>query len=155
MRVKQIADRAAGYGIRGQTVDGNEVLAVYQAARAAVAECRSGRGPVLLELLTYRRPATPAGSPLITSLRKSASRGPGATRSTVMGMRPIVDVQYGDFLFLAMDQIVNSAAKLRYMSGGTVQVPLSHRGRAALAPSPADARRPHGRDARLAARDST
>ncbi len=55
MRVKQIADRAAGYGIRGQTVDGNDVLAVYQAAWAAVAECRSGRGPVLLELLTYRR----------------------------------------------------------------------------------------------------
>jgi pyruvate dehydrogenase E1 component alpha subunit len=55
MRVKQIADRAAGYGIRGQTVDGNDVLAVFQAARTAVAECRSGRGPVLLELLTYRR----------------------------------------------------------------------------------------------------
>jgi len=55
MRLKQIADRAASYGIRGQTVDGNDVLAVYQAARAAVAECRSGLGPVLLELLTYRR----------------------------------------------------------------------------------------------------
>ncbi len=44
--------------------------------------------------------------------------------AAIMGMRPIVDVQYGDFLFLAMDQIVNNAAKLRYMSGGTVQVPL-------------------------------
>ncbi len=55
MRVKQIADRAASYGIRGQTVDGNDVLAVYQAARTAVAECRGGQGPVLLELLTYRR----------------------------------------------------------------------------------------------------
>ena len=41
-----------------------------------------------------------------------------------MGMRPIVDVQYGDFLFLAMDQIVNNAAKLRYMSGGTIKVPM-------------------------------
>ena len=41
-----------------------------------------------------------------------------------MGMRPIVDVQYGDFLFLAMDQIVNNAAKLRYMSGGTIAVPM-------------------------------
>ena len=41
-----------------------------------------------------------------------------------MGMRPIVDVQYGDFLFLAMDQIVNNAAKLRYMSGGTITVPM-------------------------------
>jgi pyruvate/2-oxoglutarate/acetoin dehydrogenase E1 component len=39
-------------------------------------------------------------------------------------MRPIVDVQYGDFLFLAMDQIVNNAAKMRYMSGGTIKVPM-------------------------------
>ena len=44
--------------------------------------------------------------------------------AAIMGMRPVVDVQYGDFLFLAMDQIVNNAAKLRYMSGGTVKVPL-------------------------------
>jgi pyruvate dehydrogenase E1 component beta subunit len=42
--------------------------------------------------------------------------------AAIMGMRPIVDVQYGDFL--AMDQIVNYAAKLRYMSGGTVKVSL-------------------------------
>jgi pyruvate dehydrogenase E1 component beta subunit len=47
-----------------------------------------------------------------------------AVGSAIMGMRPIVDVQYGDFLFLAMDQIVNNAAKLRYMSGGTMKVPM-------------------------------
>ncbi|QEH33437.1 2-oxoisovalerate dehydrogenase subunit beta [Aquisphaera giovannonii] len=47
-----------------------------------------------------------------------------AVGAAVAGMRPIADVQYGDFLFLAMDQIVNNAAKLRYMSGGTVSVPL-------------------------------
>jgi pyruvate/2-oxoglutarate/acetoin dehydrogenase E1 component len=47
-----------------------------------------------------------------------------AVGAAIMGMRPIVDVQYGDFLFLAMDQIVNNAAKLRYMSGGTIKVPL-------------------------------
>ena len=39
----------------GETVDGNDVLAVYEAATTAVAECRGGKGPVLLELLTYRR----------------------------------------------------------------------------------------------------
>lgn len=44
--------------------------------------------------------------------------------SAIMGMRPVLDVQYGDFLFLAMDQIINQAAKLRYMSGGTMSVPL-------------------------------
>ena len=47
-----------------------------------------------------------------------------AVGAAIMGMRPIADVQYGDFLFLAMDQIVNNAAKLRYMSGGTITVPL-------------------------------
>lgn len=47
-----------------------------------------------------------------------------AVGAAIMGMRPIVDVQYGDFLFLAMDQIVNNAAKLRYMSGGTITVPM-------------------------------
>jgi len=47
-----------------------------------------------------------------------------AVGAAIMGMRPVVDVQYGDFLFLAMDQIVNQAAKMRYMSGGKVSVPM-------------------------------
>src|SRR5579864_3706085 len=47
-----------------------------------------------------------------------------AVGAAMMGMRPIVDVQYGDFLFLAMDQIVNNAAKMRYMSGGKIKVPM-------------------------------
>ncbi len=46
-----------------------------------------------------------------------------AVGAAMMGMRPIVDVQYGDFLFLAMDQIVNNAAKMRYMSGRHDQGP--------------------------------
>jgi pyruvate/2-oxoglutarate/acetoin dehydrogenase E1 component len=44
--------------------------------------------------------------------------------AALMGMRPIVDVQYGDFLLLAMDQIINNAAKMCYMSGGQCKVPL-------------------------------
>src|SRR5256885_11679343 len=47
-----------------------------------------------------------------------------AVGAAMMGMRPIVDVQYGDFLFLASDQIINNAAKMRYMSGGQVSVPM-------------------------------
>ena len=53
-RLKNIADRSAAYGIRGETVDGNDVLAVYEATRQAAEGCRAGRGPVLLDLLTYR-----------------------------------------------------------------------------------------------------
>lgn len=47
-----------------------------------------------------------------------------ACGAAMMGMKPIVDVQYGDFLFLASDQIINNAAKMRYMSGGTCSVPM-------------------------------
>lgn len=267
MKNSRIADRAASYGFRGETVDGNDVLAVYEAAQRAVAECRAGKGPVLLELLTYRRTGHSRRDPChyqpkdereawaqrdpierfaakieITSeeyeiintrvqmlLAEAVERaksaphpsasglteyvfaeasprpsaladktnpvsGPGgqtrrlgiaealregiaeemaadprvfcigedigvpggwggaftvtlglekqfpermintpiaelgffglATGAAMMGMRPIADVQYGDFLFLASDQIINNAAKLRYMSGGTASVPL-------------------------------
>ena len=55
MRDTNIARRAGSYGIRAQRVDGNDVLAVYEAAKTAVEECRTAAGPVLLELLTYRR----------------------------------------------------------------------------------------------------
>jgi len=47
-----------------------------------------------------------------------------AIGSAMTGMRPIADVQYGDFLFCMMDQLANQAAKMTYMSGGTVKVPM-------------------------------
>src|SRR5438105_3685576 len=47
-----------------------------------------------------------------------------AVGAAVCGLRPIADVQYGDFLFNMMDQLANQAAKLRYMSGGTLSVPM-------------------------------
>ena len=47
-----------------------------------------------------------------------------ACGAAIMGMRPIADVQYGDFLLCAMDQIVDQIAKLRYMSGGKLTVPV-------------------------------
>jgi TPP-dependent pyruvate/acetoin dehydrogenase alpha subunit len=55
MRSATIAERLSSYGIDGKRVDGNDVLAVYEAARSAVEDCRAGRGPAFLELLTYRR----------------------------------------------------------------------------------------------------
>lgn len=47
-----------------------------------------------------------------------------ALGASMMGLRPVADVQYGDFLYCAMDQIVNQIAKMRYMSGGKVRTPL-------------------------------
>jgi TPP-dependent pyruvate/acetoin dehydrogenase alpha subunit len=52
--LRDLADRARAYGIRGMIADGNDVAAVYNAAKDAVDQCRAGRGPVLLELKTMR-----------------------------------------------------------------------------------------------------
>lgn len=51
---ESVANRAAGYGLPGVVVDGNDILAVYQAAGEAVQRARSGNGPTLLECRTYR-----------------------------------------------------------------------------------------------------
>jgi len=52
--VADVATRAQGYGIPGVVVDGNDVLAVHDAARTAVARARAGEGPTLIECKTYR-----------------------------------------------------------------------------------------------------
>ena len=44
--------------------------------------------------------------------------------AAMTGMRPVVDIMFGDFLTLTMDQLVNQAAKIHYMSGGKLKVPL-------------------------------
>lgn len=49
-----IASRAAGYGMPGVRVDGNDVLAVYAVTKAAVERARAGEGPTLIEAMTYR-----------------------------------------------------------------------------------------------------
>ena len=51
---QSIADRAAGYGIPGTKVDGNNVFEVYEAVEEAVKWAREGNGPSLIELTTYR-----------------------------------------------------------------------------------------------------
>jgi len=54
-KIENIADRAAGYGLPGVVVDGNDVLAVYQASREAIERARQGGGPTLIECKTYRQ----------------------------------------------------------------------------------------------------
>ncbi|HYY26090.1 MAG TPA: alpha-ketoacid dehydrogenase subunit beta [Candidatus Udaeobacter sp.] len=44
--------------------------------------------------------------------------------AAMTGMRPVVDIMFGDFITLTMDQLVNQAAKIRYMSGGKLKVPM-------------------------------
>lgn len=54
MAIENVADRAVAYGIPGVVVDGNDVLAVYEATEKAVERARKGEGPTLIECKTYR-----------------------------------------------------------------------------------------------------
>ncbi|MGI6034322.1 MAG: thiamine pyrophosphate-dependent dehydrogenase E1 component subunit alpha [Limnochordia bacterium] len=63
LAIEGVVERAAGYGIPGVQVDGNDVLQVYEAARDAVARAREGKGPILLECLTYRWTGHTVGDP--------------------------------------------------------------------------------------------
>lgn len=55
MNIRDIADRAAGYGIPGVIVDGTDAVAMYSAADEAVQRARAGHGPTLIEAKTHRR----------------------------------------------------------------------------------------------------
>jgi pyruvate/2-oxoglutarate/acetoin dehydrogenase E1 component len=44
--------------------------------------------------------------------------------AAMTGLRPVVDIMFGDFLFIALDQIANQAAKVHYMSGGKLKAPM-------------------------------
>jgi 2-oxoisovalerate dehydrogenase E1 component len=60
-RNPEVATKAASFGIPGVAVDGNDVLAVYEAASEAVARARAGKGPTLIECKTYRTRAHAEG----------------------------------------------------------------------------------------------
>jgi TPP-dependent pyruvate/acetoin dehydrogenase alpha subunit len=66
-RIQDIADRAAGYGMPGVVVDGNDVLAVRAVTDDAVARARAGEGPTLIEAKSYR--VTPHSAATKTDLR--------------------------------------------------------------------------------------
>jgi acetoin:2,6-dichlorophenolindophenol oxidoreductase subunit alpha len=54
MAIDDVADRAEGYGFDGVSINGNDVLAVYQSTQGALARARGGDGPTLIECKTYR-----------------------------------------------------------------------------------------------------
>ena len=67
------------------------------------------------EFGTSRVIDTPISEPGFTGL---------AVGAAMAGMRPVVDIMFGDFMALVMDQVVNQAAKIHYMSGGMWKVPM-------------------------------
>src|SRR5438874_5782259 len=70
------------------------------------------------EFGTGRVVDSPISEPGITGLALGAA---------ITGMRPVVDIMFGDFLTLIMDQAANQAAKIHYMSGGSLKAPITVR----------------------------
>lgn len=60
-RIKKISDRAISYDMPGVTIDGRDVIKVYETVRKAVERARSGKGPTLIECITYRLAGHSAG----------------------------------------------------------------------------------------------
>ncbi|MBI4903472.1 MAG: thiamine pyrophosphate-dependent dehydrogenase E1 component subunit alpha [Acidobacteria bacterium] len=63
MACANVADRAPGYGIPSEVVDGNDVLAIHEASRRAIAHARAGHGPFLIECKTFRMTGHSAHDP--------------------------------------------------------------------------------------------
>jgi acetoin:2,6-dichlorophenolindophenol oxidoreductase subunit beta len=63
------------------------------------------------------------GRVLDTPISESAFVG-AAVGAAITGMRPVVEIMFADFMTVCMDQIINQAAKIRFMTGGQVKVPL-------------------------------
>src|SRR5437764_1109324 len=129
-----MSKRAAAFDMPAVKVDGQSIEEVYETTREALDRVRSGQGPIFLV-------AQMGGSMGVTQglfdefggervrntpISEMAIVGAGIG-AAMQGMRPVVEIMYEDFLTLSLEQIVNQAAKARYMSGGQLKVPLTIR----------------------------
>jgi len=94
-----VASRAAAYGIPGVAVDGNDVVAMWQAMRTAAARARAGDGPTLIEARTYRTVGHHEGDPVLGSYRTQAEFDAWAKRDPVAMFR----AELRDVLAVATD----------------------------------------------------
>jgi len=72
--VENISDRAVGYGIPGITIDGNDVITVYETAKEIIKRAREGGGPSLLEVKTYRIKGHFVGDPELYRKKKEVEK---------------------------------------------------------------------------------
>jgi len=108
-----IAQRAAGYGIPGVTVDGNEVLAVVEAVGEAVARARRGEGPSLVEAQTIRWLGHYEGDPQLyrgkDEVAEGRSRDPVGRLRQVLEERNLLDAAHAERVEAAVKSEIDDA----------------------------------------------
>ena len=91
----EIATKASAYGIPGVAVDGNDVIAVYEVAREAIARARRGEGPTLIEAKTYRTVGHHEGDPVVGTYRTQAEIDAWAKRDPITTFRQRLSEELG------------------------------------------------------------
>jgi len=114
-RSPSVAARAQGYGLPGMEVDGNDVLAVYQAAGEAVSRARAGNGPTLIECHTYRVRAhsegmRDTGYRTQEEIEQWKSRDPIRAYKSYLAASGLVPQSEIDALDAAMKKVAETAA---------------------------------------------
>lgn len=109
---KQYFTRALNEGLRDAMAADERVIVLGEDVDRSVSGATRG-------LIEQFGPARIRNTPI--SELAMAGAGVGAAMT---GLRPVVDLMYGSFLYLAMDQVLNQAARWRYMSGGRAEVPI-------------------------------
>lgn len=74
-RVDKLSDRAVAYGIKGITIDGNDLIDVINTTQDAVERARAGEGPTLIEAMTYRWKGHSKSDAKNTVLKKKKKNG--------------------------------------------------------------------------------
>ena len=115
VNVKDISERAKAYGIPGVTVDGMDVIAVYEAAKEAVERARRGEGPTLIEAKTYRFRGHFEGDPQVYRTKEEIEewmkRDPLKTFEAKLMERGILTEQEREEIRRRVDQLVEEAVK--------------------------------------------
>src|SRR5439155_1308432 len=132
--IRDLSDRAKAFGMKALKADGQDVEAVYVALATAmrqddgvfimgedIAEMGGSMGVTSGMLEEFGRERV-RNTPISEMALAGAAIG-----AALQGMRPVAEIMYEDFMTLAAEQVVNQAAKLRYMSGGQATVPVVFR----------------------------
>ncbi len=106
--VADLAIRASSYAMPGVTVDGNDVLAVYEATKTAVERARAGGGPALIEGKTYRQRGHYEGDPMV--YRSKAEMDEWKQRDPVSGFRArlLAEAGVAEATVIAIEQAVQA-----------------------------------------------